>query len=240
MARINPEAWVSIKTTLPALPLPFPRGQPIVQTRRLVLRRFEADDLEEFHVIRTQPEVMVRTIQGKPDADVQATYTQLAKRLPPNDKDNFSLAICVAETGQLIGYGGTNARDGELGWPVLGYIFRKEAWGRGYATEFLEGWLKAYWALPRAEFEIKVDPDSLDGAGANQDGPVRERIMAVTAHDNPASQRVLAKCGLSLVKIWEEELNGKTQPLHGFIALSPEVGGKTNSDRIHNQLDDME
>lgn len=172
-------------------------------------------------LLRTQPEVMIRTTQGIPDADIEATKKVIAQRLPPNDKVNFDFIICLAETGEMIGKGGSHKRVGELGWPVLGYMFRKEFWGQGYATEFLNGFLEAWWALPRAEVEVQVEKNTVEG----DDAAVKEeRIVAITEHSNTGSQNVVRKCGMKLAKSWEEKdlfLGGDMVTLHGFVAMRP-------------------
>ena len=63
----------------------------------------------------------------------------------------------LAETGELIGEGGVHTlASADAGWPEIGYKFRREVWGRGYATEFLAALLAAWWALPRAAVEMAV------------------------------------------------------------------------------------
>jgi RimJ/RimL family protein N-acetyltransferase len=125
--------------------------------------------------------------------------------LPPNEGEMFQFAICLAETGDFIGIGGSHKVYGELGWPVLGYMFRKEAWGKGFATEFVNAALDAWWALPRRPAEVKVERSTVGGEGEADGGIAEERLIAITVDTNNRSQNVLAKSGLELVKVWEEE-----------------------------------
>lgn len=211
----------TIKTTLPTLPYPAVETRPKARTERLLIRPPTAADAEELHVLRTQPEVMTWTARGTVDKDLEATREFLSKRLAPHDGVNYDFAICLASTGELIGMGGSHLREGALGWPDLGYLFRKEAWGKGYATEFLKAFLAIWWALPREEVELTVDRHTVAG----DEGEIKqERIMAITVTENMASHGVLRKNGLELVKVWEEaDLRDKTKmvQLPSFAAKRP-------------------
>ncbi|KAH8906051.1 hypothetical protein BR93DRAFT_928657 [Coniochaeta sp. PMI_546] len=134
---------------------------------------------------------------GHIDLDEAETQAWLAKFLPPNDALTHSSAITLRETGEVIGSGGTHMLQGELGWPELGYMFRTEFWGKGYATEFLRAYIESWAKLPRAEVEIKVDPRTVTGKGVAE-----EQIIAVTAEVNKGSQKVLQKCGWEHFMTW--------------------------------------
>lgn len=78
----------------------------------------------------------------------------------------------------------------EFGWPQVGYMFRKEAWGKGYASEFASAFVKMWSDLPREEVEILVDERTSRG-----DGTAKECVIGITADTNLASQTVLKKAG---------------------------------------------
>ncbi|PNY20478.1 Uncharacterized protein TCAP_07397 [Tolypocladium capitatum] len=218
----SPLEWVTVKTTLPALPFPLLDSRPDIRTERLVLRRTLESDLEGWHALRLQPEVMEWTAQGEPDKDLEWSRERFVKRLAPKGDAKYEFIICLASTGEMIGTGGCHKVDGEFGWPVIGYMLRKEFWGKGYATEFVNGFLEAWWALPRAEVDAKVERSTV--ARAAEDGPATECIVAVTLSSNRGSQSVLAKCNLRLVKVWEEaDLRDPTQTavLYGFVDRRP-------------------
>lgn len=213
---------VKVKTTLPIQPYP-PHGQrPPIRTERLILRPLQESDAEAMHILRTQPEVMQWTYQGKPDADMAQTKTDMARRFPPNDVSNYDFAICLGETDELIGLGGSNKRLDEMGWPAVGYMLRTEAWGKGYGTEFLKAWLEAWWALPRHEVEIEVDADTVNGGEG--DAVVAERFVAGAAEINKGSHNVLKKCGFQPVKTWEDDdgrKEGDKMVICGFVVKRP-------------------
>lgn len=165
------------------------------------------------------------TGQGRPDKDLEETAKCLEDRLPGSAKGEsaYEFAICLAETGEMIGTGGSHMRVGELGWPVIGYLLRTEFWGKGFATELMTAFLKAYWALPREEVEIKVEKSTIVGSETDLQP---EHITAITATDNGASQHVLGKLGFKLARLFEEEdphTPGVMEALHGYALQKPQV-----------------
>src|SRR4051812_29438338 len=102
-----------------------------LQTERLLLRRFRAEDLDEFVALHAEPAVteFLRPL----DRD------QAAERLRRDEEEWESrghglLAIVEREGGRFVG------RTGLKHWPQfgeteLGWALRVDAWGRGYATE---------------------------------------------------------------------------------------------------------
>ncbi|KAF6825726.1 putative N-acetyltransferase, GNAT family [Colletotrichum plurivorum] len=226
--------FVTVKTTLPTIPLPPYASRPPVVTERLILRPVSLDDLQPLHVLRTQPETMKWSVAGRVDADLEQTRSSLVQNLPPHDADNFNFSICLRSTGQWIGIGGVKKPTGELGWPEIGYMLLKDFWGSGYATEFLRGFVSAWWSLPRSERDLSVDRGTLGGGAGLQDGDVVTEILtAVTAADNHPSQKLLGKCGFEMLKVWKEKDEGSrtdvTLVAHDFLSrkvTEPETIGK--------------
>lgn len=198
----NPEDWVSVRTTLPTLPQSSCREH--ITTPRLVLRPFTPSDLDALYTLRRQPEVMCWTTAGRVDADRHETTSKLALFLPPNDTKTFNCAICLRDTGELIGQGGVHAFEQpagdaaagpQLGWPEVGYMIRKEHWGKGIATEFLAAFVDMWAGLPReGQVERKVTASSV-GGGGGAETLVEEQLVAVIDGTNGASQKILERCG---------------------------------------------
>ncbi|KAM0335446.1 hypothetical protein ACHAQA_000492 [Verticillium albo-atrum] len=184
--------FITVKTTLPTEPLPADASRQPILTSRLIIRPYTSADVHPLHVLRTQPEVMINTSTGRIDQDLAETQAKLALYLPPNDDRTFNFAICLRDSGAFIGCGGCHMFVGDLGWPVIGYMFLKEHWGKGYATEFVTAFLDAWWALPRSVCEVRVDRGTVR---VGEDGLAEEQFTAVTVLDNIASQRILTKTG---------------------------------------------
>ncbi|KAL8393418.1 hypothetical protein RB595_003259 [Gaeumannomyces hyphopodioides] len=214
--------FVVVNTTLPSLPLPRNAERADVVTERLVLRALRAEDLNAIHVLRTQPEVMVWTTTGRGDKDIAETQAKLDLSLPPNDVETFNCAICWRETGEVIGVGGSHRFKGAYGWPELGYMIRKEFWGRGLATEMVKAFLDAYVKLPRAPAQLRVDRRSVVAttAGQQQQEPVeaREVLVALVETSNERSHGVLMKCGLERFNEFAEPDLRDTSKTLGIVA----------------------
>ncbi|KAG5934048.1 hypothetical protein E4U53_000784 [Claviceps sorghi] len=217
----SPPQWTRVKTTLPARPLPPLETRATIHTERLVLRRTLESDLESWHALRLQPEVMEWTSQRRPDPNLEWSREKLKARLAPDGDAKYEFVVCLAGSGEMIGTVGCHLFVGELGWPVIGYMLGREFWGKGYATELLHAFLAAWWALPRAEVEVDVERNTVVEA---QDGKVEECIVGVTLAGNSPSQRVLTKANLELVKVWEEvnehEKSGMAT-IYGFVGRRP-------------------
>ncbi|CAI4218781.1 unnamed protein product [Parascedosporium putredinis] len=177
--------YTTVKTTLPRVPYPAIEDRTPVMTQRLVIRALTENDLPALHTLRTVEEVMQGLICTS-----------------PNDQTTYNFAIVEQETGSFVGIGGSHIRADHQGWPVVGYLFHPDVWGKGYATEFLEAFLKMWWALPRDEFEIAVEASSAEmarfdsrGGDVGEGNRVKELMIGVTQDNNVASAKVLTKCG---------------------------------------------
>ena len=112
---------------------------------------------------------------------------------------NFQFLIFERDdpTGKIIGGVGLNV---VTPLPNVGYGIHYDYWGKGYATEALQGLLETWWALPR------------EGGDLNGDGETgtlkREKILACASKANGASVRVLEKCGFEVYREHEYEDGG--------------------------------
>ncbi|RBR04559.1 uncharacterized protein FIESC28_11542 [Fusarium coffeatum] len=209
--------FVQIRTTLAQLPYPRLEDRPTITTERLVLKPFYEGAAEDLHPMRVQQEVMKWTSQGAPDKSIEETRKWTLTRLPPNHEIDFSYVISLLETGEVIGAGGSFRRECELGWPGIGYAFRKEAWGKGYATEFVKAYMEAWWKLPRVEVLMEVDHTTLseEEIAASPEALIEERCSAEALSNNPGSHRVLEKAGFVKVKEWRNE--EKNWLIYGWV-----------------------
>jgi RimJ/RimL family protein N-acetyltransferase len=105
---------------------------PVLRTARLVLRGFEPRDLEPFAELCADAEVMryVGPAVGRGDA-----WRLLATIVGHWALRGYGLwALEEREGGRFVGRAGLWNPEG---WPGLevGWMVRRDAWGRGYATE---------------------------------------------------------------------------------------------------------
>ena len=105
-----------------------------LDTERLRLRAFRQDDFETYAAICADPEVMRYLGEGKP-LDRAQSWRAMAGIVGHWQLRGFGLwAVEERATGTLLGRIGFFEPEG---WPdfELGWMLRREAWGRGYATE---------------------------------------------------------------------------------------------------------
>jgi len=140
-------------------------------TERFVLRRFVEADAPLLAAMNMDPEVM-RYIRP-PDTDGDEAMER-ARSIIARQRGEYGLwAIEDKATGEFLGWGAFKDLDGNPEIEV-GYGLRKEAWGRGVATEVAR-------ELVRYGFE---------DLGL-------ERIVGVTRPQNMASRNVLTKIGMA-------------------------------------------
>jgi RimJ/RimL family protein N-acetyltransferase len=146
-----------------------------LRTPRLTLRDFVPGDFDAIHTYASDPDVtrfMFHGVRTEPDTRdylrrMIASQTEAPRR-------TWELAVVLTSVNRLIGACDLtceNAAEGDLG-----FIFSKDVWGMGHATE-------AARALVRAGFE--------------QLG--LSRIFSTCDVANAASARVLEKAGLQRV-----------------------------------------
>lgn len=177
--------------------------------------------------MRTQPEVMANNHQGRVDKDLEETKPNLDRFLSPNDEKTFMLAICLKETGEMIGIGGCTGPTSLFGWPGIAFMLRSEFWGQGLMTEFVHAFLGMWWTLPRREVEVHVDPRSL--TGIHRDALVLEQITGFAVDEYVARKGVLERAGFEKFLTWEESdlRNPEVEVmLQGYRLFAPENKAK--------------
>jgi RimJ/RimL family protein N-acetyltransferase len=151
----------------------------LLQTDRLILRRFTAADAGHLYALDNDPDVM-RYINGGTPTPRDAV-----------ERDILPTFLCYDDNQPAFGFWAAieKMRDEWLGWlsfrpkadapgdVVLGYRLRREAWGRGYATEGARALIELGFTELRAQ-----------------------RVVATTYEYNRASRRVMEKLGMTLVR----------------------------------------
>lgn len=141
------------------------RSTVVLETERLILRASQLEDAKTIAKLANDPRIAENTARI-PHPYGLADAKQFVTRSAQNDEIVFVITL----DGGVIGACGLNKIDGEA--PEVGYWLGVRYWGKGYATEALR-------ALIDFAFE-EFDHAALHG------------VARVT---NPASRRVLEKCG---------------------------------------------
>lgn len=101
-----------------------------LETRRLILRRFRPEDLNDLYEYLSDPEVV--RFEPYPPQTLPETEEELCRRIA----DDEMIAVELRETGKLIGNLYLGKRD--FGARELGFVFNRKFWGHGYAAEAAE------------------------------------------------------------------------------------------------------
>jgi RimJ/RimL family protein N-acetyltransferase len=107
---------------------------PVLSTERLLLRQFEADDVEPYARICADPETMRHIGDGRV-LDLVGAWRAVALMLGHWQLRGYGIwAVEERATGELVGRIGLHRPEG---WPGLevGWLLARSRWGRGYATE---------------------------------------------------------------------------------------------------------
>ncbi|OQP59968.1 hypothetical protein A3860_35590 [Niastella vici] len=178
----------------------------IFETDRLIVRRYTADDEENFFLLNGDPEVMryIREPKDRQECSIflkrnLALYQHqpLMGRWAMEEKGSNafvgSFAIIPVETTD-------SRRHSEI---QLGYALLKDYWGKGYATE-------STLAGKQYAFDVMKLP----------------LIVAITEPANIASQKVLLRCGFQQ----QPDIKEGNKPLCYFTSRNPNC---IETERLH-------
>lgn len=106
----------------------------ILETERLVLRKLTQEDFTDLCKILKDKEVMYAYEHAFEDDEA---HDWLDRQIMRYKNDGFGLwAVILKENGEFIGQCGITMQEWEeKRVPEVGYLFRKEFWHKGYATE---------------------------------------------------------------------------------------------------------
>ena len=159
----------------------------VIETKRLILRRYTPNDFDALYEIMSDAETM-RYYPAPFDKD--KTRSWITWNLENYSKYGFGLwAIVLKETNEFIGDCGITIQniDGEM-LPEIGYHIHKKYWRRGFAKE--------------AAAAVR------DWVFANTD---YETIYSYMKYTNAASIKTAQSIGMTFYKEYPDEQNGITQ-----------------------------
>lgn len=152
----------------------------MIRTERLLLRPPRGADVASLYAFLGDAEAMRYThADGSPRACRRRVLVhEWARR-----RDGCAPWLAATRhDGRVVGWGGLYRDPFEPGWGFeIGYFFRPDAWGQGYASELVRA------ALAVADHELGL----VD-------------VFAMAHPDNPGSCRVLEKAGFRVVRALPE------------------------------------
>lgn len=149
------------------------RDEIMLETERLLVRRFTETDLATLIELRSDDEV-IRYLGGRRLQNPEMIATRLRFYIGCYETYGFGLGgMILKESGEMIGWSGLQPLE-DTDEIEVGYGMTKDYWGRGLGFECALAWL---------EFGFRVK--NLD------------RIVAVADPANVGSWRIMEKCGMS-------------------------------------------
>ena len=149
-------------------------GTQTIETEHFILRKFKESDGEAMYKNwASDPEVTKYLTWDVHESVEASTYLCKLWEKEAESCKNFQWAMVLKETGEPIGSIGVVKLDEQINEADIGYCMSKKWWNKGYMSECFK-------AVIRFLFEqVNVN-----------------RIAAVHHTDNPASGKVMLKCGL--------------------------------------------
>jgi len=130
-----------------------------IETERLVIRPFEAADVDAMAAVYGDPEVMQHVCLGVLGRARTAALLEDYRRA--QERHGFSTwAVVEKESGAVVGDVGFGVY-APTGEPELGYTLAAKVWGRGYGLEAARACVDAAFAhLPHRRLVAKVEPEN--------------------------------------------------------------------------------
>ncbi len=164
-----------------------------LETERLVMREMTHADLPSLCEIMKDENTMYAYEGAFSDAEVQEW---LERQILRYQKWNFGLwAVVLKETGKMIGQCGLTMqpwKDDEV--LEIGYLFNRNYWHKGYATE-------AAAACKRYAFDVLK----------------AEEVCSIIRDTNIRSQNVALRNGMTLTDKWTKHYRGVDMPHYRFV-----------------------
>lgn len=152
-----------------------------IETGRLILKLYTAEDREDFIALLTDERVMEFVDKGvmSPEA-AGALWRKMTDEMYPQGVDTI-WAVFAREDGRYIGNASIRPRpEKKKNWEI-GYYLRAGEWGRGFGTELAK----------------RLVEYAFDELGLNE-------VFATVDYENASSRRILEKTGMSF---YEEALD---------------------------------
>jgi [ribosomal protein S5]-alanine N-acetyltransferase len=164
------------------------------RTERMLLRLPKAGDVRFLTELFSRHELVAHRPDPRPDSPEEIA-ARLARDIVHWKEHGFGRWAIEANCA-LVGWGGvTISKDFE--GLNLSYHFQPECWGHGYATELVRE------TLAFASEDLRAN-----------------RVIGLVRTANPASKRVLEKCGFKFER--EVMLHGAPTNLYAYCEIGPE------------------
>lgn len=146
---------------------------PVLETERLIIRPMRLEESDEVYRSWTSDDRVSKYVRWSTHKSADETREWIKFDIESNKSDKtYNWGFELKQTGKLIGCGGIVEKDGAQKIYELGYNIMYDCWNHGYTTEAAKEMLRF---------------------GIEELG-IREYV-ACHAVENPASGKVMEKCG---------------------------------------------
>lgn len=178
--------WLTLPAAEPDTPEAFFARLPVVETPRLTLRKARMSDAADIYRYAQDPEVARHVLWDAHRSIFESRgYVRFLIYQYRNGMPG-SWVIVLKETGHVVGTIGYMSYHADNATVEVGYSLSREHWGQGLMTEALSA------VISETFRTLKL-----------------HRIEAMHFTDNPASGRVMAKCGMLHEGHMRERINCK-------------------------------
>lgn len=165
--------WLTLPAANPSTPQEYFARLPVIETERLILRKVTMRDAMDIHRYARDKEV-ARHVLWEAHHSLMETRSYVRFLLfQYRSGEPGSWGIVLRETGRVVGTIGYMNHSADNATVEVGYSLSREHWGKGLMTEALT-------AVISETFRALT----------------LHRIEAMHFTDNPASGRVMEKCGM--------------------------------------------
>jgi RimJ/RimL family protein N-acetyltransferase len=146
-----------------------------LETKRLILRSFQNDDLEALIAYRSDPQVARYQGWNAPYArqDAAAFVDEMCSKQPGVQGEWYQIAVQHQAGGPIVGDCAFHILPQDARQAEIGFTLARQHWGQGYASEALQALL-----------------------GYLFDDLNLQRVRAICDVENSASTRVLERAGM--------------------------------------------
>lgn len=134
-----------------------------MQTERLNIRLYRADEKQRVIDLFTDAEVMRHVDNGVFSKDVaESLWTKLIENFYPSGITTI-YGVFAKDDERYIGHCSIRPRPEKLEEWEIGYILKKDAWGKGFATEIASRLIQfGFNELKLTEIAATIDEENLD------------------------------------------------------------------------------
>lgn len=129
--------------------------------RRIELREFTLEDADAVVTWSSDPAVTRYLTWEEGDRDRALGFLRfLITESARQPRETFELAMVERESGLVVGAAGLRVRNWQHRRADVGYVLRRDRWGRGYTTEAVGLLLGLGWELGMQRIEATCHPDN--------------------------------------------------------------------------------